>query len=173
MEELVGDRYRREVSDKGLGLTRDSMQKNLERWGYDAGRGACQEWLKKYRMGHENAVDGSAGVYVLSRQCLMRWHHVDGLGPEALQKRHLEEHGAHAQRAHLVSCLQAPAQKLVAFENNEDVHSHACGEYVLKQLQNGVKPEVERVSCGNHSRSSLGISILSGAERSLLEHRQA
>ena len=28
-----------------------------------------------------------------------------------------------------------------SFENNEDIHAHACGDYVLAQLQGGVSPQ--------------------------------
>ena len=54
-------------------------------------------------MGVGNAVDGTAAVYALSRQDLMRWSHVDGLGPTALQKRYLETHGVYAPRTHLAT----------------------------------------------------------------------
>ena len=36
--------------------------------------------------------------------------------------------------------LEAPEQALSILENNEDIHSHACGEYVLEQLQGGATP---------------------------------
>ena len=79
-------------------------------------------------MGKGNAVDGSSAVYVLSRQDLMRWYHVDGLEPTALQKRYLETHGVSAHRANLARWVKAPAQQLAVFENNENVYTHACGE---------------------------------------------
>ena len=34
------------------------------------------------------------------------------------------------------------AHKLPVFQNNEDVHTHECGEYVLQELQAGVSPGV-------------------------------
>ena len=40
------------------------------------------------------------------------------------------------------SLLKAEPQHLAVFENNEDVHNHAGGEYDLEQLQSGVEPEV-------------------------------
>ena len=33
------------------------------------------------------------------------------------------------------------SQALPSLENNEDIHTHACGDYMLKQLEHGVKPE--------------------------------
>jgi hypothetical protein len=46
-----------------------------------------------------------------------------------LQKKYLEEHGVYAHRAHLVTWLKAPAQKLAVFENNEDVHMPAASMF--------------------------------------------
>ena len=34
--------------------------------------------------------------------------------------------------------MEQPTQRLTVLNSNEDVHSHACGEYVLSQLQRGV-----------------------------------
>jgi hypothetical protein len=62
VEQRVGDRYRHEVSDKGLGLTRHGMQVRLKSWGYEASREACQEWLKRHRLGLGDAVDGNAAM---------------------------------------------------------------------------------------------------------------
>ena len=135
VEEQVGDRYRREVSDKGVGLAKDSMQQKLQNWGHE-------EWLKRYRMGVGNAVDRTVAVYVLSQQDLMRCAHVNGLEPDASHKRYLEPHGVYADRANLIWWLKAHAQQLAVFENNEEVHDHAYGEYVLEQLQLDNKPEV-------------------------------
>ena len=49
------------------------------------------------------------------------------------------ECGVYAHRAHLTKWVSS--QTLPSLENNEDIHTHACGEYVLEQLQQGVKPE--------------------------------
>ena len=38
----------------------------------------------------------------------------------------------------LVRWLKAPEQALSILDDNTDIHSHACGEYVLEQLQQGV-----------------------------------
>ena len=46
----------------------------------------------------------------------------------------------YADAAYLYKWLLAPAQKLPLLENNEDIHAHPCGEYVLEDLQMGVKP---------------------------------
>ena len=43
-------------------------------------------------------------------------------------------------RANLVSWLKAAPQALPHLENDEDVLSHACGEYVLKELQRDITP---------------------------------
>ena len=34
--------------------------------------------------------------------------------------------------------MEAPAQRLTVLNSNDDVHSQACGDYVLSQLQRGV-----------------------------------
>ena len=83
------------------------------------------------------AKDGNAAVYKASKADLQYWYHVEKLSPTALQERYLEEHGVFADRAHLYSWLKAPAQKLEQLVTNEGIHSHACGEYVLDELQRG------------------------------------
>ena len=57
--------------------------------------------------------------------------------PEITQQRYLEEHCVFADRGNLVRWLKAPAQKLQQLDTNEGIHSHACGEYVLAELQRG------------------------------------
>ena len=81
------------------------MRKKLQTWGYVASREASQEWLRGYRLG-DGAKDGGAGVYVLSRQQLQRWYHVDKLSPTELQDKYRVECGVYADRAHLVRWLQ-------------------------------------------------------------------
>ena len=115
------------------------MVKLLRDMGYNASREACGEWLRKYRTGNDGAKDGGVSVYVLSRQDLQRWYHVEGLTGAALQERYRAECGVYAHRAHLTRWVSA--QTLPSLENNEDIHTHACGEYVLEQLQHGKKPE--------------------------------
>jgi len=39
-----------------------------------------------------------------------------------------------------VRWLKAPDQQLGELWNDVDIHAHACGEYVLSELQNGAKP---------------------------------
>ena len=51
IENACGIRYRQEVSDKGLGLSRFEMQSLLLSWGFEASHNVCQVWLEKYRMG--------------------------------------------------------------------------------------------------------------------------
>ena len=43
-------------------------------------------------------------------------------------------------RSHLQRFAETEAQKLPSLESNLDLHSHACGEYVLQELQSGVAP---------------------------------
>ena len=64
-----------------------------------------QEWLRSYRLG-DVAKDGGAGVYVLSRQQLQRWYHVDNMDPTALQEKYRVECGVYAHRANLVRWLK-------------------------------------------------------------------
>ena len=45
VEEACGPRYRREVTDLGLGCTHRQMLSTLRAWGYDATRESCQERL--------------------------------------------------------------------------------------------------------------------------------
>ena len=66
---------------------------------------------------------------------------VDQLGPTALQDKFRSEYGVYADRGHLLRWLKAPSQALRIFSNNEDIHSHPCGEYVLESLQHGATPE--------------------------------
>ena len=48
--------------------------------------------------------------------------------------------GIWAHARNLWRWLEAPEQALSILENNEDIHSHSCGEYVLDQLQRGATP---------------------------------
>ena len=83
-------------------------------------------------------MDGTASLYALSRQDLQRWYHVEGLSPQLLQQRYRKETGVYADRDNLVRWLKAPEQAVSILDENTDIHSHACGEYVLEQLQSGV-----------------------------------
>jgi hypothetical protein len=81
-------------------------------------------------------------VYILSREQLRRWFYVEKLPRAALVQRYLQECGVFADGAHLEQWLKAPKQQLdVLKEDNESIHQHACGEYVLAQLQEGVTPK--------------------------------
>ena len=71
---------------------------------------------------------------------LQYWYHVEKLSATELQQRYLEEHGVFADRANLYTWLKAPAQKLLQLDTNESIHSNACGEYVLDELQRGAMP---------------------------------
>ena len=84
---------------------------------------------------------GNCAVYTLSRQDLRQWYYVDKLTPTELQQKYLDEHGVFAHRSHLITWLKAAAQKPQRLENNESIHSHVCGEFVLELLQNGKRPE--------------------------------
>ena len=140
VEQACGAKYRAEVTDRGLGFGPREMRRKLLEWGYEATREGCQEWLKQYRLG-DGAKDGGVGMFTRSRQDLLRWHHVEQLGPTALQERYRAECGVYADRSHLHTWVTAAAQALPRLENNEDIHAHPCGEYVLEQLQEGARPE--------------------------------
>ena len=65
-----------------------------------------QEWIRSYRLG-DWAKDGGASVYVLSRQQLQRWSHVDKItNPTELQEKYRLECGVYADRAHLLRWLK-------------------------------------------------------------------
>ena len=102
----------------------------LSEWGYSAGSRIVRNWLEKYRF--KSGSDGTAGLYALSRRDLQYWYHVEGLKGKQLINRYRVERNVCASAKGLEKWLQAPAQKLAVFENNEDIHSHACGEYVLQ-----------------------------------------
>ncbi len=106
-------------------------------WGFDVSVAVCRLWLAKYRLG-QGVKDGSHGVFELSRQDLRRWYYIDGLRDSALQRKYRTSCGIHADRVILTRWVQASAQVLDSFDNNEDVYAHAAGEYVLEQLQEGV-----------------------------------
>ena len=141
VEKACGSRYRKEVTDLGLGFAAREMVSKLRTRGYDASREGCQEWLRKYRL-CDGAKDGGVGVYVLSCQHLQRWFHVEKLSPTYLQERYRAESGVYADRSDLVCWLNAPAQALPYLQDNIDVLSNPCGAHVLHQLQNGVSPAV-------------------------------
>ena len=136
IEAACGERYRREVSDLGLGLQYRAMREKLESWGYSASQEGCRVWLQEYRL-VTKAKHGSHSVYEASKLDLQYWYHVEKLSPTELQRRYLEEHGVFANRSHLYTWVKAPAQKLQQLDTNEGIHSHACGEYVLAELQRG------------------------------------
>ena len=94
----------------------------------------------KYRLGVAG-VDGGVATYTLYRQDLLRWHHVEQLTRQVLQQRFLFHHGVWAHEFSLERWMEASAQQLPTLENNEDIHSHACGEFALEQLQKGSNPQ--------------------------------
>ena len=66
------------------------------------------------------------------------WYYVENLTATQLQQRYLQEHGVYAHHQVLLNWVSAPAQAPERLENdNECIHQHACGEYILEQLQNG------------------------------------
>ena len=141
LEDACGDRYRREFCDLGLDTGARDMRLTLAQWGYVVSREACQEWLRRYRTGAAGSQDGGVAVFALYRRDLQYWLHVEKLSPTNLQAKFSAEHGVYADRANLMAWLSAPCQALCSLSNNEDIHTHACGEYVLERLQNGIKPE--------------------------------
>ena len=129
IEAACGERYRREVSDLGLGLKYREMQEKLESWGYAVTQEGCRVWLQKYRL-VSKAKDGNTAVYAASKADLKYWYHVEKLSPTELHQRYLQEHGVFADRANLYSWMKAPAQKLQQLDTNECIHSHACVLYI-------------------------------------------
>ena len=140
LEEACGERYRREVVDLGVGFGRDNMRMRLRVWGYDVSGEACRNWLRSYQPA-SSLKEGNCGVYALSRQDLRKWYYVDKLTPTRLQDKYRDEHGVFAHRNNLIQWLDAPAQMPERLENNESIHSHASGEFVLDLLQRGMRPE--------------------------------
>ena len=65
---------------------------------------------------------------------------MEGMSPKQLVEKYRAETGIFAHAAHVVTWLKAPEQALARLENNVSIHGHACGEYVLEQLQTGAKP---------------------------------
>ena len=133
IEAACGERYRREVSDLGLGLREREMREKLESWGYAVTQEGCRVWLQRYRL-VTKAKDGNNAVYAASKADLQYWYHVEKQSPTELQQRYLQECGVFADRAALYRWLKAPAQKLQKLDTNECIHSHTCGEYVLDEL---------------------------------------
>jgi len=141
IEQTCGDRYRTELTDLGLGMSSASMAQRLLSWGFRASGAACKKWLSTYRLGTETR-DGNVAILALSRQDLQRWYYVEGIQNKTeLQKKYIDECGVYYEASNLVRWVTSPAQALPIFNHNEDVHGHACGEYVLDRLQRGAKPE--------------------------------
>ena len=122
------------------------MPKILASWGYEVKSFVCRSWLAQYRL--EGAqTQGNSAVFELSRTDLRRWYYVEKLTPAQLQERYLQEHGVYAHHNSLLQWLRAPAQAPERLENdNESMHQHACGEYILEQLQRGVCLAGQRIA---------------------------
>ena len=106
VEAACGGRYRAEVSDHGMGLTRGQMRATLLQWGYDVSLHVCREWLVRYRLGG-GVVDGCAAVYAVSRQDVQRWYFVDEIGIREVQRRYRNLHGVYADHCNLPQLLCA------------------------------------------------------------------
>ena len=119
LERECGPRYRREHTDLGLGHTWSDLQAVLAGGGDKSSQRTCRAWLMQYRLG-DGAKDGGASVYVLARDDLMRWYHVEGLSGLELTDKYRSVHGVYAHPAPLTKWLKAPAQALVCLDNNED-----------------------------------------------------
>ena len=76
------------------------MQLRLQPWGYDAQQRACTEWLQRHRLG-EGGKDGNLATYMLAKQDLLRWHHVENLSKRGLQERYRRVHVVHADEGSL------------------------------------------------------------------------
>ena len=90
----------------------------------------------------DGAKDGGSAIFSMHRQQILVMHHVDGLEMSEVQRRFRVEFGVYTHPRNLWKWLQAPAQALHVLDNNEDIHGHACGEFVLQQLQQGVSREL-------------------------------
>ena len=66
IEAACGERYRREVSDLGLGLKYREMQEKLLAWGYAVSQEGCRVWLRQYRL-VTKAKDGNHAEYAASK----------------------------------------------------------------------------------------------------------
>ena len=126
LERECGPRYRREQTDRGLGHTWRELQAVLADWGFAAGERVCRQWLLQYRLG-DGARDGGASLYILARNDLRRWYHVDGLRGVELTDKYRSVYGVFTHPTPLVKWLNAPAQVLEPLDNNEDhlVYSRA------------------------------------------------
>ena len=47
VEAVIGQRYREQVTDLGLGVQERDMRQRLLEWGYDVSQGACRNWLHR------------------------------------------------------------------------------------------------------------------------------
>ena len=114
------------------------MQSRLQIWGYDAQQHACTAWLQRYRLG-DCCKDGNVATYVLAKQDLLRWHHVENLSETSLQERYRQVHGLRADAGNFHRWVTS--QKLPSLENNEETHNAPHGQWLLDRLQNGAEPE--------------------------------
>ena len=92
------------------------MQSRLRTWGYDAQQHACTEWLQRYRLG-DGGKDGNVATYVLAKQDLLRWHHVENLSKTGLQERYRRVHGVRDDADNLhkwVTSLKRPQRAVWA-----------------------------------------------------------
>ena len=71
---------------------------------------------------------------------LRRWYSVDKLSLSHTQERLLRERGIYIGRSNLQRWIQHPARRLERLDDNESVHSHACGASALERLQCGAEP---------------------------------
>ena len=137
LESICGCKYRREVSDLGLGMTKTEMKNTLYAWKIDASMATCAGWLTEYRLG-DGAKDAGAGVFDLNRENLQRWYHLEGLRGEELTDRYRQVNGIYTEPPQLEKWLNAAQQALPSLENNESMHMHRCGGFALKLLQEGI-----------------------------------
>ena len=139
IEDAVGDKYRAEWVNLGLGVSWPSMKRQLMAWGFDATTEAVRQWLRQYSEAPVGKFGGVA-AFELAKPDLMRWHHVEGLGKRRIAVLLRNHYGVFADASNLEKWLQAPAQQLEQLQNSIAHHSHACGEAALDLLQKGVEP---------------------------------
>ena len=128
------------------------MPRILASWGYDVKPFVCRRWVLQYRLEAAHEM-GNVAVYHRSRSDLRTWYYVDKLTSVQIQDKYLQEHGVYAHHKSLMYWLQAPEQQPERLENdNVSLHSHACGEYILDQLQNGRRERIRMATCDTRNR---------------------
>ena len=163
VERHCGMRDRREYTDLGLGLQgQGEMPRILASWGYSVKPFVCRSWVSQYSLEGAHEM-GNLAVFQRSRTDLRTWYYVDKLTCARIQDKYLQEHGVYAHHEALMYWLRAPEQQPERLENdNVSLHTHACGEYILEQLQNGRRERIIIPSCDTSNRPTRSPHMASG-----------